>query len=417
MDKNNRLIILGGNPETAYLIKFLETINVHTICLDPDKNSLAKKYSSESYDIDCLDYESLLKLTKRIKFDGILVGVADILVPNYYKLCTHYSLPTYSNKKTLEYFSTKKKFIEICEKFLIGVTPYFKSDDVFDKTHLPVLVKPVDSGGGIGMRVVNNINQLNDAINFAKDNSKKGSYLIEKLMNCDDMAAHYSFIDGEVILTATNDRYTSKKTSEGSPVCIGAAYPSRHTDQFIDEVHPKLLEMFKFLNIKNGVLNIQFFRDEDGIYAYDPGFRLQGEGVHIHLKHYLDIDHREFLALFALNQQTKNFFDPLKNNIIGHLGRCVTVWVLLGAGKIFEVNGLKSIMNLKSYKDALIRFNRDDVVTEDMLGTEKQVFARFYLQNQEINELKKDIDTLNKILEVKSRDGNMILDSFSSSLL
>ena len=37
--------------------------------------------------------------------------------------------------------------------------------------------------------------------------------------------------------------------------------------------------MINYLDIKNGILSIQCFVKNNELYPYDPGFRLQGEGI------------------------------------------------------------------------------------------------------------------------------------------
>ena len=40
-----KLIILGGNPETAVLVDIAESMGIHTIVIDPVPNTPAKKKS------------------------------------------------------------------------------------------------------------------------------------------------------------------------------------------------------------------------------------------------------------------------------------------------------------------------------------------------------------------------------------
>ena len=52
-------------------------------------------------------------------------------------------------------------------------------------------------------------------------------------MDCDDMAAYYTFKDGIPYLSAISDRFTTKKQGDSSPVCIGAIFPSKYADLFV----------------------------------------------------------------------------------------------------------------------------------------------------------------------------------------
>ena len=63
-----KLLILGGNPETGYLVKHANKLGIHTIVLDPNKDSPAKKHAAESYEVDGLDINGI----KRV-FEAILL--------------------------------------------------------------------------------------------------------------------------------------------------------------------------------------------------------------------------------------------------------------------------------------------------------------------------------------------------------
>lgn len=415
--KAKKLMILGGNPETAALVSVANEMGVHTIVIDPVPDSPAKKVARESHEIDGLDVDALEKLAIKLDVDGVLVGVADILVATYKELCERLGFPCYANDAAIMAFSSKSSFIKTCELFDVQVTPHFCENDVVnfqEKFPHPILIKPVDNGGGIGISICKDFSSFKIGMNRALDSSKSNQVLIEKFMDCDDMAAYYSFVNGKAYLSATSDRFTSKKTLSGSPVCVGAFYPSKHEIFFLEEVHPKLLKMFSYLGIREGVLNIQFFRDENGFYAYDPGFRLQGEGFHIHLDAAFEFDQRAALVNFSLQKAYPNYAEKVKNNRMGNGFFACTVWILIDAGTITSIHGLADVVNLASYKNILVRFGEGDVVTEEMLGTEKQVFCRIYLQNHSLTELYSDLDKATKSLDVLSNESSLVLDFLTS---
>jgi hypothetical protein len=57
------------------------------------------------------------------------------------------------------------------------------------------------------------------------------------------------------------------------------------------------------------------------------------------------------------------------------------------------------------------RFKEQDTIEPNMVGTEKQVFARIYLQCIEFEVLKEKISKFQQILEINDINGeNMIID-------
>jgi len=241
--------------------------------------------------------------------------------------------------------------------------------------------------------------------------SKKGGVLVEQFMNCDDMFAYYTFKDGKAYLSAIADRITTKKQGNLSPVCLGAIYPSKYSNYFIKNINPLMISFFEKLGIQNGVLNIQFFVKDNQYYAYDPGFRLQGEAPHIHIAEINKFDHRKMLINFALTGSLGVDDFNGKNDCLFKNGYATTIWVLLKSGIIGNVKGLDIIKANKNVSFVMERFKENDIIETNMIGTERQVFARIYLQCNTFEELKEKIVEFQKILEIKDNHGeNMIID-------
>jgi biotin carboxylase len=417
MDYNNkRLLILGGNPETRVLVEIANNLGIYTIVVDPNPLSPAKKVAKESYEYDGFDIDQIVLLAKDKNVDGVLVGVADILVAPYQVICEKLKLPCYATNEIIEAFCSKDGFKKACEKYNIRDIPGFYVNDTFDIhkiTHLkfPLMVKPVDNGAGVGMGVCHNLTELNQTINNAFKFSKKGGVLVEQYMNCDDMFAYYTFENGKAYLSALADRITTKKQGNLSPVCLGAIYPSKYSNYFIKNINPLMISFFQKLGITNGILNIQFFVRDNQYYAYDPGFRLQGEAPHIHILEYNKFDHREMLINFALtgNIGISNFNE--KNDYLFKNGYAATIWVLLKSGTITNIIGLDIIKSDVNVSFVMQRFFENEIIEPDMIGTERQVFARIYLQCKEFEIMKEKIVQFKKILIIEDNNGNnMIVD-------
>ena len=118
-------LILGGNPETTPLVETANNMGVITIVTSGRASDPAKKAAHKAYDVDGLDVEGLVKLARDEKVDGVLVGVADILVPAYCKVCEILNLPCYATQQIVDVFSFKDKFKETCEKYGVYGIPEF----------------------------------------------------------------------------------------------------------------------------------------------------------------------------------------------------------------------------------------------------------------------------------------------------
>ena len=413
---NKKLLILGGNPETGVLVEIANSLGIYTIVVDPNLNSPAKKIANESYEFDGFNIDQIVELAKKIKVDGVLVGVADILVAPYQAICEKLQLPCYATQEIVKAFCSKDGFKIACKKYNIQDIPGYYINDTLNLNKLPeltfpLMVKPVDNGAGVGMRICNDKNDLQNSITNGIQFSKKGGVLVEQYMNCDDIFAYYTFKDGRAYLSAIADRITTKKQGNLSPVCIGAIYPSKYTNQFISKINPLMVAFFEKLGIKNGVLNLQFFVKNNQYYAYDPGFRLQGEAPHIHILEINKFDHRKMLLNFALTGSLGVDDFNEKNDYLFKNGYASTIWVLLKSGTISVVKGLDIIKSDDSVSFVMERFKENDTIEPNMIGTERQVFARIYIQCIEFEVLKEKISKFQQILEINDINGeNMIID-------
>jgi len=196
-----KIMILGGNPETAVLVNTALSMGYYTIVVDMGHGSPAKKNASESYDIDVFEVDKVVALARERKVDAVLVGVADILVKPYREICEKLGVHCYATEKAVEAFSSKDGFKRYCMEHDIQDIPgiYLHASSPIEKPEgldYPLMIKPVDSGGGVGMKICRDDADYRDSVREALKHSKKGVVLVERYMDCDDMAAYYTFRSG-----------------------------------------------------------------------------------------------------------------------------------------------------------------------------------------------------------------------------
>ena len=413
-----KLLILGGNPETASIVIIAKKMGVITYVVDLVANSPAKRVCDYPFNGNAADIILLTKIIIENNIDGVLVGVADILVPAYEEVCRLFNFPCYANLAGIKIFTSKDGFINTCKRFSISTIPNYTenilSNKNIDLIEYPVMIKPVDSGGGVGMSIAYDYFEMSESVNKAKLNSRVGRFICEKyIINGQDIQIYYTIINGIIYLSSIVDRTTNKSQGNLSPVCIGALYNSKFIDLYIENMNSKFIDLIKYAEIKNGVLSIQCFVDEGKIYPYDPGFRLQGEGQHLMLNAINGFDHREMLINFALNFPMWNGDFTVVNDLYLQGKSACSVWILLRSGLISNIEGINYITSMTNFMDIMIRFEVNDRVEESFIGTEKQVFARIYLAANNITELRDSVDLIHSKLIIQDDKGaNMIVDFY-----
>lgn len=413
-----KLLVLGGNPETVPLVEIANSMGIKTIVVSARHSDVAKQVCWKPYDIDGMDVEAVIDVAKKENVDGVLVGVADILVPSYCKVCDALGFPCYATQKIVDIFSFKDSFKKTCESFGIHGVPEFKLDTNFkqedlDRIQYPVMVKPIDGGGGVGLTVANNESELRQAVDIALNLSKKKKFIVEKFMTKDDTSMYYTFKDGLCSVSCVFDRLTTNEQPGKSSVCLGSIYPSKFIEDYFKNMHANAINMFKEIGIKNGILMFQAFYENGQFYVYDPGFRLQGEAPHLHMKAIHGFDQREMLIRFALTGSEGDIDLTKEDDVLMRGKFASTLWILLKEGTIAKIEGLDAAREDPEISDIVQRLNVGDSVLSDWVGTEKQVLCRIYIQCSSKRELADKLKYYQRTIKVfDTNNRNMVLKGF-----
>ncbi len=416
--EGKKLLILGGNPETIPLVETAHGMGAKTIVASARTTDPAKKVAWKASDVDGMDVEGLVALAKEENVDGVLVGVADILVPAYCKVCKRLNMPCYATQEIVDVFSFKDTFKETCEKYGVHGIPEFHIDENLSEEDLakivyPVMVKPIDNGGGVGMTVCYSEKDLKPAIEKALACSNKKKYLVERYMLCDDVAFYYTFKDDYCSVSCVFDRTTTDEQPGLSRVCLGEVYPSKHLDEYMEKVHPNVVRMFHDIGIRNGVLLLQAFYENGEFYVYDTGFRLQGSAPNTIIKAVQGFDQREMLVRFALSG-SEGDMDLREADDVRLRGKHAgTIWFLLKKGQIGKIEGFEEMNADPRLVANIQRLHEGDSIPEEWIGTEKQVLSRAFFVCDTREELAETLDYYMSHVKVTDTDGkNMRLKGY-----
>lgn len=412
--EGKKLLILGANPETSPLVQYANSMGIKTIVTSNCPTDGAKQYAWKSFNIDGLDVPGIIALAKEEHVDGILVGVADILVSTYCKVCDVLGFHCYATQEIIDVFSYKDVFKATCERYGIhGIPEYYldtelKQSDI-DKIQYPVMVKPVDSYSGIGMTVCFSQKELQAAVDKALTASRKKRFIVEKYMQCDDMGLYYTFKDGKCSVSCVYDRYTTDEQEGVSRVCLGGIYPSKHIKEYFERMHENVCRMFKAIGINNGVLMLSAFFENGEFYVYDTGFRLQGEAPHLLMKAIHGFDQREMLINFALTG-SEGKIDLEKMDSPYFSGKwAATLWFLVKKGVIGQIEGLEKVNDDSRVIANVQRLYEGDEILAEWIGTEKQVMTRLYLVCNSKKELAEVLEEYMDKVKVTDTEGNYML--------
>ena len=421
--RGKRLLILGGSRISCEIIRHAKAMGITVGVTDwyPVEKSPAKQAADEAYLVSTSDIPAMVSLIKDKKFDGVITGFTDSVLPYYAEMCKAAGLPAYGTKEQFEIFIDKEKYKELMRKYDVPTIPEYSIDvNRFDETTsnivYPVIVKPADGSGSRGITVCNNKEELKEAILFATDSSKAKEIVVEQYIDNPEATVFWLFVRGQYYMVLLGNRHVKHNQEGELPLPAGYTYPAAVQPRFMKEVAPKMENMFRSVGIENGMMFMQCKIIDGTCVVYDIGYRLTGSLEYINLKEMCGFDPLDMMINFAL---TGDMGEPdIAKKADPYLGGrySYNVSLLCKPGKVAEIIGLEEIKKLPGVIDAVVAHPVGDTITEAMKGRLAQITVRILGKADSIATMKEEMLEIQRIAHVISETGEeMILPGMEES--
>jgi len=282
-----RLLVLGCTPNEMSLVRRAQSYGVCVIVTDYNLDynlSPVKRIADEAWDVSWSDIDALEEKCKETRVDGVMAGYSEFRVESMLKLCKRLHLPCYIDDRQLEITRDKIKFKNECRVCDVPVVRDFDSPNMVNC--FPVIVKPVDRAGSIGIGIANDRVTLEKVYQEALAVSTSDTAIIEEFMGEQKkFDAFYCVIDGEIIFLSTDDVVNS--ASNGLKRVVQSAWllPSKYQDNFCgSEADIALRRLITRLDIRDGYIFFSGFADGKSFKFFECGFRLCGSNLFEYLR-------------------------------------------------------------------------------------------------------------------------------------
>lgn len=414
--KKKRLLVLGGSRISCEIIRHAKKMGIVTGVTDwyALDRSPAKQMADEAYYVSTSDIEAMVNLIKEKKFDGVMTGFTDSVLPYYAEICDKVGLPAYGSKEQFEVFIDKQKYKKLMRKFDVPTIPEYvidvdKFDETTEKIVYPVIVKPSESSGARGITVCYSKKDLYNAMEFASKTSESREFLVERYIDEPEATIFWLFVDGQYYLMMIGNRHVKHNQEGVIPLPVGYTYPSSVQPKFLKETAPKMEKMFRSLGIKNGMMFMQSKIVNGECWVYDIGYRLTGSLEYINLKEMCGYDPLDMLIHFAL---TGNMGEPnIAEKVDPYFGGKYTynVSLLCKPGKIAKITGLKEIETLPGVIKVVLAHPEGDEITQKMKGLLAQITVRVLGRAESIEQMKDEMFMIQQLAHVISDEGEEMI--------
>ena len=406
--ENKKLLILGATPNEIPVVKRAQELGAYVITTDYNKDyklSPAKYYSDECWDISWSDIEELKKRCVESGVTGVIAGFSEIRVDNQIRLCKELGLPCYVNEEQLAITRDKILFKEKCRQYDVPVIKEYSSMD--DVTEYPVIVKPTDRAGSIGVGIAYNRAELEKAYDIAMDKSLVKRVIIEDyITDAMEMDAHYVVLDGEISLLTTDDIIAASDNVKDNKVVQSVwMYPSKYNSEFLATADQPLRDLIKGIGVKNGTIFFSGFVNNKGQFSFfECGFRLWGEQEFNYDYKKVGINYLDAYLYHVFNGNSNGIlFNPNPTPTL----KGVSLNLYVTGGTIAKLQGVKELDDNKDCFLCLVDSYVGQKCTFDNAILTKAGLVGF--ANEDPREQKKDIDEAYESIVIEDENGKNML--------
>lgn len=416
--QGKKLLILAGAELHCKVVETAKEMGIYTIVTDYLPDSPAKKIADEAWLLDIFDVDGIVEHCLEEKVDGVLTFCIDPAQRPYQKICERLNVPCFCTEEQITTMTDKKRFKEFCVKNGVDVVSGITEEQLNkNEVDYPVLVKPAISRGSRGQKVCHTLEEVQEAMVTASNESRDGKAVIEKYMkNCQDFSVSYLVVAGRPYITKIGDRYLGLEKDNLDKQCIATISPSKYLDIYMDTAAALVEKMIQQLGIKFGPIFLQGFIDNGMVKFYDPGIRMPGGDFDLLLRKETGFDTIKSVICFSLTGDIHSCFgnpvDAYKLN--SRIGIQLTLSAAPGQVKVFE--GFDEIEKIPQVISVSRRCKVGDVIPAS--GDIRQRVVEILLSVRDSKEAISTINEIYSLMKVLNKDGgNMMVSLLNTDVL
>jgi biotin carboxylase len=300
--ENKKLLVLVASHTNLPLIKAAKEAGCYVITCDNNKDNIGHKYADENIFIDVYDYYSIIEEIKEKNIDTITSFVSSHGLYSAAFISEALGLKGYK-VSNLNLLMNKGKFRSF-QKNNILPFPEYQSVQLIEQIEwenivFPVIIKPADSGGSKGVKVIRTKEELISNFIDTKSNSESGEIIIERFLEDGISINGDCLVCNKTIVASIVGEYIFNK-EVNNVLPIATLFPA---DESSNSAMEQLSKIVKLLNIPNGIFNFEAIIKDDITYLIEINPRPSGNYIWQLLGYNYDIDILNVLVNLYLNDE------------------------------------------------------------------------------------------------------------------
>lgn len=411
---NKKLLVLetNSNIANAEIIRTAQDLGIYVVVTGytPAEDSSVKQLADESWDISTVDIHGLTEKCREAGIDGVFGGT-DFAVDVAIALSESLGIPYYCDKETWHYSRNKVDFKQRCRDFGVPIVPEVilgQGEEIdCENIEFPVVVKPCDRSGNVGISFCHNSDQLIDALRAAREKAENDQVIIEKYMTGMEYTPFYVIADGEPRLLYFSSMLIEPGMPTNCYTVSTTAVSSEAMRRYLTDVDPQVRSLLKGIGCRDGVAWLELMTDERGdYYAIEMGHRLSGEMLWASMPQVRNFSPLHWMVNYAVSGASdQSLMPPAFDGTERKVGCGYILWTRHGGtvGCIEGLSEIESSLNATVHEVAKTGAEIDPY--------SYALIVSFKSESKE--ELCNNIRLINNTVSMKDIDGNQMLSYFT----
>lgn len=275
-----KIAVIGASYLQLPLVEKAKEMGLEVHCFAWDKDAVCKEIADKFYPISITEKDEILKICQEIGIDAICTIASDVAAPTVAYVAENMNLNANSYEsacKANNKFQMRKALQDAgvpCPKYkCITSTSTINVND----WDFPLIVKPSDRSGSLGVTKAENLNQLKAAIGKAIDLSFKGEAMVEEFINGREISVEFISYHGKHYPLQITDKVT---TEAPHFVELEHHQPAKLNEESFQEIYQITGKALDALGLTEGASHSEYRIMPDGrIVVMEIGGRMGGDFI------------------------------------------------------------------------------------------------------------------------------------------
>lgn len=282
MDK--KLAVIGASYLQLPLVQKAKEMGLYTICFAWEDGAICKDVADKFYPISIVEKELIITICRQERIDGICTIASDVAAPTVAYVAEQMGLVGNSYECALRANNKYLMRQAFCKAGVPCPQYWYVNEEIFKHqtlyiTHLtfPLIVKPSDRSGSLGVTKVEKKEDLLPAIKAAQGYSFKHEAMVEQFIEGREISVEFISYKGVHYPLQITDKVT---TEAPHFVELEHHQPADLTATQYDEIYAITKRALTALGVANGASHSEYRITNDGkIYVMEIGARMGGDFI------------------------------------------------------------------------------------------------------------------------------------------